>query len=638
MPLVTVSGVDKSYGARSVLRSVSLTVVSGDRVGVVGRNGAGKSTLAKILAGVETPDAGTVTRRRAIRVLYLPQVPVFEGDPTAEEAVSAGLGAWSDAVDRHRAASDALTAGASAPEPLLAMQALAAEDVERLGGWEQRHRVVALLGHLGIERVQARVSTLSGGEQRRVALAQVLVARPDLAVLDEPTNHLDAETVEWFEQHLIDDFAGAVVLITHDRYLLDRVVAHTVEVADGAVHLCDGGYQRYLEQKAERLAHAARVEQNRQNFLRRELEWLRRQPKARTTKQAARVERAEAARLTRAPTRERNVRLDLDVTRAGKTVLELHGLEVAIGGKTLVLALDLCLTAGDRIGVVGRNGSGKTTLLRTILGEHPPTSGRVVLGQNTRLAYFDQERSCLDDAKTVFENALGDQAHVELGGRLVEPRAYLERFGFDGHQQRQPVGSLSGGERARVALAGLLRQSANLIMLDEPTNDLDLETLGALEAMLIEQGASALVVTHDRWFLDRVATAILAFEADGNVALYPGNYSSFRALRAQAAAERRTAPPASPATTETSRSPRAAPVKKRPLTFAEERELAALPDLIGRAEARSSELEQRLSDRDTYTSGGVDVGRFTTELASAQVALEQLMARWEELETKKIGS
>ncbi|HWZ88986.1 MAG TPA: ABC-F family ATP-binding cassette domain-containing protein, partial [Polyangiaceae bacterium] len=540
-----------------------------------------------------------------------------------------------EAVARHEAASVALASGEGNIEVLLDDQQRAATDVERLGGWDRQHKVSAFLDHLGISRPDAKVSSLSGGEQRRVALARVLISSPDLAILDEPTNHLDAETIEWLEQYLIEEYKNAILLITHDRYLLDRVAERTVEVANGEVYSYDGGYERYLEQKAERMAHAERTESNRQNFLRKELEWLSRQPKARSTKQKARIDRAEAAKAVTGPKLERTAALELDVVRSGKTILELRDLRVEIGGRTLIEKLTLFLTEGERIGIVGPNGSGKTTLLRTLLGELPPASGSVILGQNTKVAYFDQRRSGLDDSKSIFDNVVGDQSRIELGGEVIEPRSYLERFAFDPHKQRQKVSSLSGGERARVALARLLRQSANLVILDEPTNDLDVATLGALESMLIDFGVTALVVTHDRWFLDRVATSILALEEGGRATRYPGNYDTFRRLRAQLQAERQSAPPpALPASQPAARSERPQ-AKKKGLSNAEQRELVGLPDAIESAEARVMELTETLAKPATYASGGKEIARVTELLGQAKVEVERLTKRWEELERKQ---
>jgi ATP-binding cassette subfamily F protein uup len=637
MSIVAAHGIQKAYGPDVVLRSADVIIDPGQRVGMVGKNGAGKSTLARILAGTEAPDAGQVARRRGALILHLDQVPRFEGDPTAREGAAQGLSAWNAAMAAHEALSARLAEGGADLERLLEEQARVSEEIERLGGFDQAHRVASMLGHLGIRDIDRRLSTLSGGEQRRVALARALIARADLTILDEPTNHLDAETVEWLEQYLIDEHAGAVLLITHDRYLLDRVAERTLEVADGEVFSYDGGYELYLEQKAERLAHAARTEQNRQNFVRRELEWLRRQPKARTTKQKARIERAEAAIAVQAPKGEKTHTFELDVARSGKTILETRGLAVEINGRTLIKNLEMFLTEGDRIGVVGPNGIGKTTLLKTLLGEREPNGGKVVLGQNTKVAYFDQQRSGLENDKSIFENIGNDQSRIQIGGEVMDPRTYLERFGFDSHKQRQPVGSLSGGERARVALAKMLRQAANLVVMDEPTNDLDVSTLGALESMLVELGATALVVTHDRWFLDRVATAILAFEGDGRVALYPGNYESFRRLSAEARAQRASQPDPAADKPKAEPSQRPGAKKKAALSRAEEKELAGAPDAIERAEQQVSALEQKLADPSTYSASGTDVPRLVAELDAAKAEVTRLMARWEELEAKKQG-
>ncbi len=522
-------------------------------------------------------------------------MPSFDGALTAEQAVMQGLTAWNDAVSRHAAASSALGEPSNDMERLLNEQASAADEVERLGGWDQLHRVHAVLGHLGIARHDAPIKEFSGGEQRRVALARLLVSRPDLAILDEPTNHLDAETIEWLEQHLIEDFPGAVLLITHDRYLLDNVAQRTVEVADGEAFSYEGGYERYLEQKAERQAHAQRSEQNRQNFLRRELEWLRRMPKARTTKSQSRIDRAEAAINTPKPKQEQKVSFELDVKRAGKTLLELRDASIAIGDRTLIRALTLFVVQGDRIGIVGPNGAGKTTLLRAILGQHPLASGTVNVGKNTKVAYFDQKRSGLDDSKSIWDNVTGDQSCIELGGEVIDPRSYLERFAFDSHKQRQPVGSLSGGERARVALARLLRQSANLVLFDEPTNDLDVATLGAVEGMLLDFGVTALIVTHDRYFLDRVASSILAFEADGAVVHYPGNYDQFRRLRAEAREARKAAAKAAPVASVAAPSKASSPSqrpggKKKALSPSEERELAGACPIASTKPSSSSRV------------------------------------------------
>jgi ABC transport system ATP-binding/permease protein len=644
VPVISAQDLHKAFGVQTILDGVTLTIRSGERVGLLGVNGSGKSTLARILAGREIADSGTVSKRKGAEVLYLDQNPTFEPGHTAREAVLSGMKAWSEARARHEALSVKLATSTGddgdATDRLLTEQTEAAADVERLGGWDREHQVDAMLGHLGVERPDGLVAEFSGGEQRRVALARILIARPHLAVLDEPTNHLDVETVDWLEQYLIEEHEGALLLITHDRYLLDRVAERTFEIDRGKLYTYDGGYEDYLEAKAERQAMAARTESNRQNFLRTELEWLRRQPKARSTKQKARIERAEAAKAAPPPRAERTALITVDETRSGKTVLELRKVTLEVGGKTLIEALDLILTPGERVGVVGRNGSGKTTLLRAVTGDLLPTRGQVVVGQNSRVAYFDQARSGLDDSKSIFDNVVGDQPKIEIGGEVIEPRAYLERFLFDPHKQRQPVASLSGGERARVALARLLRQRSNLLLLDEPTNDLDVATLGALEAMLVEFAGTALVVTHDRWFLDRVATAILAFEGDGRVVLYQGNYDQYRRLKAEAEARKQASKQAgkqaAPEASARAAAPKAARKPSVKLSYSEEHELADLPDRIDEAEQAVVALETRLNDPTLYAEGSKDQAKsLLQELENAREEAAGLMARWEELEARR---
>ncbi|MEZ4224867.1 MAG: ABC-F family ATP-binding cassette domain-containing protein [Polyangiaceae bacterium] len=626
MPIISAKAVHKAFGAHVVLKAVDVTIRSGERVGVVGKNGAGKSTLGRILAGVEAADAGELQLRRGASILYLDQAPTFPEEWTAEGTVSQGLAAWAEALERHAQATQAIEAADADAQDWLRRQAEAAEDVERLGGFDQQHRIGAILGHLGIADPQQTLATMSGGERRRVALAKILVARPQLAVLDEPTNHLDAETIEWLERHLIDEYPGAVLLITHDRYLLDRVAQRTWEVSDGAVHSYDGGYEEYLARRAERDAHAERTERNRQNFLRQELVWLRRQPKARTTKQRARTERAERALAVESPKQEQSLELSVSVARVGKTILEAEGLAIGLDGREFARGLDLHLVQGERLGIVGKNGCGKTTLLRTLLGQLAPVAGRVALGKTTRVAYLDQFKSVLEEDKTVFEVVVGSEGRIELGGQAIEPRSYLERFGFRGIEQRKPLAALSGGERARVALACLLRQRANLVVLDEPTNDLDVATLSALEGMLVEANLTALLVTHDRYFLDRVATGLIVFEADGRMVRHAGTYAAYRE---RAAAQARAEPK--------QRSPAAEPLRPKRsqgLSWSERKELEALPERIDLLERRVSELTAALGDPKTYTDTQRDVAELGRDLERTKAEAEVLTARWEELESR----
>jgi ATP-binding cassette subfamily F protein uup len=645
MPILDARELRKIVADRTLFADVTLTIRRGEKVGLVGRNGAGKSTLGRVLAGLEDSDGGHIARRRGATFGYLPQEPRFSSGLTIREVVLESLDAWSET----RARFDALTAqigletDPEAQARLAAEQAEVAETLERLGGWEREHEAEATAGHLGLADPNRRVETLSGGEARRVALARLLVSAPDLAILDEPTNHLDLETIEWLEEHLRDRFPGALLLISHDRSVLDHVTTRTLEIHEGVVRSFDGGYAAYLIAKAEREAHADRTERNRQNFLRREVEWLRRQPKARGTKQKARIARAEAILERQAPRVERNAELKLGAERLGKTILELQGLVVERDGRRLIDGLDLALSPGERIGVVGPNGSGKTSLLLAILSELVPAAGRIVVGSNTKIGYLDQARAGLDDRASVREAAVGDATEVELGEERLKVGSYLERFLFDRRQQRLAVGELSGGERARVCLARLLAKKCNLLLLDEPTNDLDVATLGALETMLLDFGGSAILVSHDRWMLDRVATSILAFEGDGRVERFVGNFSDYRARHprrtgAPASTPSRISAAVSPVGSGEAQTPPAASTAVRKLTYAERIELDGLLEQIESAESEVAALHARLADPEIYQGDGSRAAALRQTLQEAESRTARLTARWEELEGRAVGS
>ncbi len=549
--------------------------------------------------------------------------------------------------------------GAGSRDPKLVDElAHLGEELERLGGWARDHEVDEVLQKLGIRKPEQTVGTMSGGERRRVALARILVARPHLAILDEPTNHLDAEVIEWLETFLVERFPGAVLMVTHDRYVLDAVCTRILELDRGAVKEYAGNYGDYLEARAEADEQEARVEANRQNFLRREVAWLRRGAKARTTKQKARIQRAQEAIAIEAPKERGKVVLEADASRLGGTILDVDAAVFRIGERVLNSPITLRLTRGERIGIVGPNGLGKTTLLKAVSGEGAPSAGRIQLGAQTKIAYFDQARADLPNEWTIFDAVAGQEGsevlgggRVTIGGETLSMRAYLERFLFEGSKLRQKVGSLSGGERARVALAKALRDGANVLLLDEPTNDLDVSTLEALESLLTGWPGCALVVSHDRAFLDAVATGILAFEGDGtspaNVTLYQGNFETYQTLKAEAArASAEQAKPlrspsivpaavTGPSVPAPSTSP---PSKKTKLTWAEEKELDGLMDAIGEAEDAVSVIEATLADPATFADDGSKARTLTAELERAKAEAERLTSRWEELEAKKTAA
>jgi ATP-binding cassette subfamily F protein uup len=632
MPLLDARELDRSYDRNRILAKASMTIDLGERIGLVGNNGSGKSTLGRILAGWEKPDGGILAQARDTRIDYLEQEPVLASGSTVLEIVSESLVDWNAALARHEQATEALAHpdASTDVEELIRRQAAAAEEIEHQGGWERLHEAEAILGNLQITDSSRQVDTLSGGERRRVALARILVDAPDLAILDEPTNHLDIETIEWLEDYLQNRFRGALLLITHDRRVLENVTQRTLEIHDGAIHSYSGGYVAYLEARAERAAHQERTERNRQNFLRRELEWLQRSPQARTTKQKARIDRIETIRDQAAPEKQKQIEMQTRSHRLGKTILEVGEMEIVRDEKTLVSDLTFALGAGDRVGVVGPNGTGKTSLFLTILEEIAPTAGSLTIGTNTRIGYLDQERGGLDDAETIFETLSNDRQQVQLGGESLGIAAYLERFLFDRHQQRSRIVTLSGGERARVCLARLLASDSNLLLLDEPTNDLDTTTLAALEEMLLHYAGSALVISHDRWFLDRVATSILAFEGDGRMEWHAGNYSEYRERKAAETL------PVRQKTKPTREKPEPKRTTQRPkkLSFKEERELQTLLSEIEADEGQIQTLESRLADPETYKNNGSEIKNLQIELSSLQEQVLEKMARWEDLEAR----
>ncbi|HEX9938671.1 MAG TPA: ABC-F family ATP-binding cassette domain-containing protein [Longimicrobium sp.] len=632
--VLNVQELHKTYGPRTIFDGVSFAIDEGEKVGFIGVNGSGKSTLFRIVAGLEGSEGGTLAFQRGIRVGYLAQEPQFEPGATILTAAASGRPELMEAIGEYHDVSEKLSRGEGDAGRLLARQEQAAAKIDALGGWDYEHRMEAVLTKLGVERWERPVDGLSGGEQKRVALARVLLQQPELLLLDEPTNHLDADTVLWLEEHL-QEYPGAVMLITHDRYFLDRVVTRMIEVAVGELTAFPGGYTEYLEAKAERMERMAVEEDKRKKLIQQELEWARRSPPARTGKSKARLDRVDALqaeqRDKRLPTRTAVEIQASEAPRLGRTVLNLHHVAKRYGDRTLVRDFSTILQAGERIGIIGPNGAGKTTLLRVIMGEEPPDGGEVELGKNTKIAYFDQRRSDLDHEKSIYE-AAAEQDWVTVGGQRTHLRSYLETFLFPPAQQRQKVSSLSGGERNRLLLAKLFLTDANLLILDEPTNDLDLVTLQVLESVLIDWGGCVLLVTHDRFFLDKVATGLIVFEGDGELRRHAGGYDLYRRLKEQREAEAAAAAQvvkkaaAAPA-------PKTAPADRpRKLSWKEQRELEGMEAAILEAEGRKEALQARLADPALYTRPPDEVARVTAEFREAGEQVDALYARWAELE------
>ena len=636
MTFLSARGLRKSFGGRVIFNGVSFAIDEGEKVGFIGVNGTGKSTLFRIVAAVEGADAGDIALRRGAGVRYLAQEPEFTPGQNILGAVADGRPELRSAFTAYEQVGEELAAPHADHDRLIQRQAELASAIERLGGWDWTHRAEAMLMRLGVDHWQRSVEGLSGGESKRVALARALLAQPDLLLLDEPTNHLDADTVLFLEEYLIE-YAGAVMLVTHDRYFLDRVVDRMIEIAAGELTSYDGGYTEYLEAQAERAQWQATVDAKRRRLIEKELEWARRSPPARTGKSRARMQRARALETESRAYRgkqEGELRLaGAETARLGRTVLNLHGIRKAYGNRVLIDGFDTILQAGERIGIIGPNGIGKTTLVRIILGEEAPDAGTVELGVNTRIAYFDQYRTQLDGQLSVYE-AAGGVDWVETRGRRVHLRSYLEDFLFPTERQQQKVASLSGGERNRLMLAKLLMQPANVLILDEPTNDLDLVTLQVLEAALIDYDGCVLMVTHDRFFLDKVATALFVFEGNGVVHRHEGGFELYRRLREQREAEAAAAGQEARARAPKSNvASNVAPPTARRLTWSEQRELEGLEARIVEAEHARDELEQRLADPQLYRHP-VFAADATRAYHDAKAAVDALYARWAELEER----
>jgi len=514
---------------RVILRDISLSFFPGAKIGVLGLNGAGKSSLLKIMAGLDTGYDGEARPQSGIRVGFLPQEPQLDPDRDVRTTVMEGLGDSFRNLEEFNAIAERFAVGVDDEEMtrLLDRQAQLQDAIDAAGGWELERKLEIAADALRLPPWEARIGTLSGGERRRVALCRLLLSTPDMLLLDEPTNHLDAESVAWLERYL-EQYPSTVIAVTHDRYFLDNVAQWILELDRGYGIPWHGNYSSWLEQKEQRLALEEREREALRKTLARELEWVRQNPKARQAKSKARLQRYEE--LASREFQDRNETNEIYIPpgeRLGDLVIAVTGLRKGYGERLLIDNLAFELPRGGIVGIIGPNGAGKTTLFRMLTGAEPPDAGDIRIGPTVRLAYVDQSRHSLDDSKTVWQEISGGLDVIRVGSYETPSRSYVGRFNFRGSQQQQLIGELSGGERNRVHLAKVLRAGGNVLLLDEPTNDLDVETLRALEEALLAFPGCAVVISHDRWFLDRIATHILAFEGDSQAVWFEGNYREY---------------------------------------------------------------------------------------------------------------
>jgi ATP-binding cassette ChvD family protein len=514
---------------RIILRDISLSFFPGAKIGVLGLNGSGKSTLLKIMSGLDKDIEGEARPQPGIKVGYLPQEPLLDEAKSVRQVVGEGVGDVQSLIDRFNAISDRFAEPMSDDEMSKALEEQAAmqDKIDAVGGWELERKLEIAADSLRLPPWDAVVGKLSGGEKRRVALCRLLLSKPDMLLLDEPTNHLDAESVAWLE-HFLEEYPSTVIAVTHDRYFLDNVAEWILELDRGHGIPWQGNYSSWLEQKEQRLQQEERQQDALAKSLKRELEWVRTNPKARQAKSKARLQRYEE--LASQEFQKRNETNEIYIPpgdRLGDLVIECKGLRKGYGDRLLIDSLSFNLPAGGIVGIIGPNGAGKTTLFRMLAGGEKPDAGEIRMGPSVKLAYVDQSRQTLNDKNTVWQEISGGLDLIKVGNYETSSRGYVGRFNFKGVQQQQIIGDLSGGERNRVHLAKVLKAGGNVLLLDEPTNDLDIETLRALEDALVAFPGCAVVISHDRWFLDRIATHILAFEGDSQVAWFEGNYQEY---------------------------------------------------------------------------------------------------------------
>jgi ATP-binding cassette subfamily F protein uup len=634
MSIVTLQSVQKQFGLKTLLNQASFSLDISDKVGLIGTNGSGKSTLLKMIAGLEPPDAGQILINSGIRTVYLPQDPELDENHTVLEQVFADSGEDMNLVRDYEQISAQLVHD---PENTVLSARLSeiSHRMDACGAWELETKAKIILTKLGIEDMDARIGTLSGGYRKRVALAAALLSEPDALLMDEPTNHLDALSVEWLQNYL-NRYRGAILLITHDRYFLDQVTNRIFEIDRGDLYPYNGNYSYYLEKKALEEESAASTQRKHQGILRRELEWLKRGPKARSTKQKARIERAHALRDTEFKQAHGKVDIATPTRRIGKKVIELTHVSKAYEGRTFIKDFTYEFSPEDRIGIIGGNGVGKSTLMDIITGRIQPDAGKVDIGGTVHIGYFDQNSEALftamNDKQRVIDYIKEEGEFIKIAdGTQISASQMLERFLFPGSQQYAPVENLSGGEKRRLFLLRVLMGAPNVLILDEPTNDLDVQTLSVLEEYLEDFAGCVLVVSHDRYFLDRVVDTIFAFEPGGTLRQYPGNYSTyldFKKSEEVSSSQLQDNQKTKQGQTKELPVPTNANNKVRKLSNKEKREFETIEGKIAAIEVEKAELEQALT---APPSDFVKVQELYEKLESLNQAIETATERWLEL-------
>ena len=624
MPVLSVDKISKDFRYKPLFSDVTFSIDWSERLGLIGTNGSGKTTLMRILSGEESPDNGAITVAAGSRVGYLPQNPSFEPEETVLDAIFSRSSDALSLIHDYEAACHELVLNHDDVELGRRITELSAK-IDAAGAWEIETNAKIILAKLGITDLESKMGELSGGQRKRVALAHALIVQPDLLMLDEPTNHLDAETISWLEQYL-SRYSGALLLVTHDRYFLDRVTDHILEIDRGTTQLYDGNYAYYLERKAE-LEFNRQIEgQKLKSLIKSELAWLRRGAKARSTKQKARIDRAEEMMSAPKEREKEQIEITILTRKLGTKTIEFDNVSKAYDGKTLVKDFTYIMTRGERVGIIGPNGSGKTTLLEMITERTKPDKGKLEIGPSVVIGYYDQESRKLNEDQRMIDYIKDIAEHIPTSdGGTISASQMLERFLFPPEMQYSPIGKLSGGERRRLYLLRILMGTPNILLLDEPTNDLDIPTLVALESFLDEFTGCLIVVSHDRYFLDRTIDHILRFEGDGHIRDYPGDYSAFLKIKEQ---ELREEEERNKAKQIKSAPQKNQDQKKQKLTYKEQKEFDSLEIEIAKAEKRKLAIEEELSK---MTSDFAAIQSLSKELETLLKSMDSKVERWAEL-------